>query len=53
MVICDASIVTVLAWRARAFFCHADRSFLAALAVEGAREAFLSMKESLLLKPQD
>lgn len=53
MIIGDAAVVGALARRARAFCSDADRSFPAALSVKGTTEAFLSVKESHLLKPQD
>lgn len=42
-----------LAWGACACRRDADRSFPAAPLVKGMREAFLGVKESRLLKPQD
>lgn len=53
MAIGVTAVAGTWAWRARAFCCDADRSFAAALSVKGVREAFLSVKESPLLKPRD
>lgn len=50
VVIGGAAVARTLAWRTCAF---RDLSFPAALSVKGRREAFLSVKASHLLTPQD